>query len=430
MRILIISTFFPPLNSIASLRPYSWAKYWALAGHDVTVLTTKKAELSVNLKLDHVGYTVIEVPEAKFIQAMRKDYQKGNQMTGSLKFSLKNWTKQKLLHLFNQLRKKTGIFSSCRMPDFADLWIWPAIKTIKDQGSWDLVISTAGPYAVHLIGAHLKKHQLAKKWVADYRDTWSNSYIYKGLFPFNWIEKILERKLLGMADYISTISQPFAEGFARKYGKKKVLTIENGFDPCDLENIDLQNIFPDDGKFRLVHTGTIYSKRNPEPLFQAISNLKKTAKTDLLSKLEVLFVGPNQGNIPELIKKYQVEDWVKLTGFVSRENALRMQRDAHALLFLPWNDPKSDGVLTGKLFEYLYANTPILAVGGNGLEASQQLILEAKAGKIFNTNKELEEYFIKNVKQPQKKNSVDANFLKQYDRQSLAMKLLQYVDHD
>lgn len=42
MRILIVSTFFPPENSIASFRPYSWAKWWSRAGHEVTVVSTKK----------------------------------------------------------------------------------------------------------------------------------------------------------------------------------------------------------------------------------------------------------------------------------------------------------------------------------------------------------------------------------------------------
>ena len=62
MKILIVSTFFPPQNSIASLRPYSWAKWWSRAGHDVTVLTTEKEEWANNLNLDCSGFTVIKTP--------------------------------------------------------------------------------------------------------------------------------------------------------------------------------------------------------------------------------------------------------------------------------------------------------------------------------------------------------------------------------
>ena len=63
MRILIISTFFPPLNSIASLRPYSWAKYWVLEGHEVTVLTLAKEEdPKVALNYPNPGFRLIEVP--------------------------------------------------------------------------------------------------------------------------------------------------------------------------------------------------------------------------------------------------------------------------------------------------------------------------------------------------------------------------------
>lgn len=436
MRILIISTFFPPLNSIASLRPYSWAKYWTQAGHDVTVLTTEKPHLSVNLNLPNNGFKIIDIPGPHFLQTLKKDYQTTVTAT-TLKTSeshqpnrhqsIEYKIKQKLAQGFNFIRQKTGIFSSCRMPDFADFWIRPAIKAARKEKPWDLIVSTAGPYAVHIVAASLKKSGHAKSWIADYRDTWSNSCVYPGLFPFNFIEKILEKRLLRHADAITTVSEPYASLFASQYKNKKVATIENGFDPCDLENIDPGPIFPNDNKLRIVHTGTIYSRRNPVPLFEAIALMKqKPAAKTLLDKLEVLFVGPNQAEVPSLIQKYGVGDYVKLCGFVSRQDALRMQRDAHHLIFLPWNDPASDGVLTGKLFEYLYSRTPIMAIGANALEDSQKLILEAKAGAIFTTSSEiikfLEDRIIKSSKV---KNTIDAELLKRYDRRLLAIKLLQ-----
>jgi glycosyltransferase involved in cell wall biosynthesis len=420
MRILIVSTFFPPLNSIASLRPYSWAKEWGRQGHDVTVLTTEKQQdKSVSLNVEHTGYRLIEVPLPRFIHQAKSSHSQGISKPGM---------KQLFKSLFERARHRLGIFNACRMPDFADLWIKPALNAIKQETPYDVVVSSAGPYSVHILSYILKKKGIAKKWVADYRDTWSNNYFYPGIFPLNFFEKVLEKKILRYADTITTVSQPLADIFISKYGQEKVATVPNGFDPDDLRNIDANPAFQEDDKFRIVHTGSIYlGRRDPSPLFQAISELGHTHQ-EKLKLFEVVFVGANQANLKTLIERYQVGEWVKHIGFVSRERALSMQRDAHALLFLPWNDPNVDGIVTGKIFEYFYSNTPIIALGASHMELSQKMILEANAGKVFHTVEEIKHYLIEALQHPKKiLSSVDDAYLKRYDRSVIAEQFLELL---
>ncbi|WP_213157040.1 glycosyltransferase [Parachlamydia sp. AcF125] len=429
MRILIISTFFPPLNSIASLRPYSWAKFWSEAGHEVSVLTTQKPSFKkTSLSLKNTGFQVHEIPYLRFLDKFKKDYRPNTTSSNKPQeaFSLKRF----LASSFQKLRSKTGIFNACRMPDFTDLWIRPAYKFIAKQGTWDLIVSTSGPYAVHVVAQKLKKQGLGKKWIADFRDSWSDNYIYPGIFPLNHIESWLERKLMQSADLITTVSTPFANDFEKRYPHKEVLTVENGFDLSDRETLPQDSIFPEDGKFRIVHTGSIYSaKRDPSPLFQAIADMHKDPiERQLLEKLEVIFVGEQLGNLPSLIESYQVSEWVKNYGMRKREDALRMQRDAHALLFLPWTDLDFPGVLTGKIFEYLFSGTPIIAVGGRGLEQSQQLILDAKAGKILENAQTIRSYLKEKLNSVRKEPIQPLQaILAQYDRKWLALKLLERV---
>jgi hypothetical protein len=434
VRILIVSAFFPPLNSIASLRPYSWAKYWTLAGHEVTVLTTKKesnAETAFNLP--NPGFQVIEVDPFKGFSFLKRIYQENHipntpNQTKSLLSQLKNCGKKGAIKLFDFLRDKKGIFNACRMPDFSDFWIRPAFQAIKNKGVWDIVISSSGPYSVHMVAHKLKKQQLAKKWIADYRDKWSDNHIYKGLFPFNIIERILEKQLLKRADIMTTISAPFAAEYTLKYQGKAIYVVENGFDPSDLEHLDPHPAFPNDGKYRILYTGSLYpGKQNPVPLFKALSEMNEDLILNrFLDKLEILFVGPKQSEIKKLVSQYNVGKWVKVNGFVPREKALQMQRDAHALLFLPWNDVSVDGVLTGKLFEYLYSKTFILAVGANGLEASQKIILDAKAGIILSDESEIQNFLISKLTDISKEqNLLDEKVLRLYNRQLLARHLLE-----
>jgi glycosyltransferase involved in cell wall biosynthesis len=421
LRILIISTFFPPLNSIASLRPYSWAKRWSAQGHDVHILTTAKEEdPSVALNYPLSGFNLIEVPMPAFYSRLKG----GNKPSSSE--GKKSWTRS----LFDHLRFRKGIFNAARMPDFTDAWAFKAFRAVKDH-TWDLVVSTAGPYTVHLVAHRLKKKQRTKKWVADYRDTWSNNYLYPGIFPLNLFERWLEKHILQSSDLITTVSVPFANTFSQQYPHLQVGTIENGFDPEDLADLSPASIFPDAGIVRIVHTGSIYAgKRDPTPLFQAIQRMAQDPMQHaLLNRLQVVFAGPRQANLEELIKKHQVEKWVAQVGFVSRSDALRMQRDAHALLFLAWNDPTVDGVLTGKIFEYLFSGTPIMSVGSTELEAAQQLIHEAKAGISLFSVSEIEQYLIKLLSRQNKETCpFQPDILQRYKRDVLADKLLEMAN--
>ncbi len=406
MRLLIISTFFPPVNSIASLRPYSWAKYWTRAGHDVTVLTTVKKSTPLDLKWENNGFQIIEVPLPAFANSLKQK----NQSSGGKGSFLQT------------LRKNRGIFHSCRMPDLSDLWILPALKAATSHEPWDLIISTCGPYAVHIVADRLKKRGQAKKWIADYRDRWSDNHIFPGLFPFSLIERVLEKKLMKNADAITTVSAPYAAPYKKKYAPEKVHIVENGFDPEDLDDLSTTSVFPTDDKIRLVNTGSFYSQgQDPSPLFKAIKRLEAHP---FIHRLEVMFAGPSGDSLNALIQKFNVGSWVKTIGFVERTHALRMQRDANALLLFPWIHASADGVVSGKLAEYLFSGTPILSIGADSREASSKIIQESGAGKLLTTVQECQDTLVSLLEDRKIETATDQEFIKRYTRALLADQLL------
>lgn len=416
MRILIISVFFPPLNSIASHRPYSWAKYWTLEGHDVTVLTIPKVECGSNLCLPNPGFKVMEVEMPGIVSSLKAGYREAQ---GQTKINpIKNF----FMKGYHYLRHERGIFNACRMPDFTDLWINPATKAIVKEGKWDLVVSTSGPYAVHFIANQMKKRGLAKKWIADFRDLWTDNHAFPGVFPFNLVEGFVEKKILQNADRLTIVSPVWADNLAIRHPLKKIDVIENGFDPDDLLALPEKKFFPADGKFRLVHTGKIYpGKQALELLFEALERFRDR------KDIEVIFVGLDLEYIDKLIKKHHLEEIVKSTGLVPRQDCLAMQRDADALLFFPWNDPTGTGIglMSGKIYEYLFSQTPILAIGGQGGQSAQKLLSEANAGKIMKHKDEIAQFISERLATPPvEKNKISKNFLEQYTRKHQALKLL------
>lgn len=363
MKILIVSVFFPPKNSIASQRPYSWAKHLSRMGHDVTVLTTQKFHQDNDLSAPTQKFNLIEVAVpgmAALSRFLGKPGEPGpvprnENRRGFLK-ALKQW----LIRGIRKIQQTYGVMYACRMPEIHDLWTIPAYRHIP-PGTWDLVVTTAWPYSVHFIGWMLKKKHRTKLWIADWRDLWTDNHLYPGLPVVKDLEQWLENKFNNTADFITTVSIPLADKLSKQHGNK-VKVIYNGFDEDDYAALDKKKTFPDDGKIRIVYTGTLYpGKQDPSPLFLAIARLDQ-AGILLPGKLEVIFASKLL-DVAGLAEQFGVSSYVTSLGFLPREQALCMQRDADVLLFLEFEAPGVEGILTGKLFEYLHAGPPILAIG-------------------------------------------------------------------
>jgi hypothetical protein len=433
-KILIITHYFPPINSIASHRPYSWAKYWSRMGHDITVLTTKKEPRDNDLNLDTSFLKVIEVEN--IIINKLKHYIIGDKTNIS---DVENVSvnspsiKESNSYIFSKIKNfcnKKGILTwDARFPNLFDFWISPAFKEIE-KNKYDIIISTFAPYATHLTAYRYKKKYPDTFWVADYRDLWTQSHIFKGLFPFTIIEEYLEDKVNHKADLITTVSKPLADQRKNKYKIDNVEVIENGFDPDDFKNLPPEPYWKDD-KVRLVYTGSIYAgKQDPSPLFEAINQINNSIFKDLLNKLEVIFVGGAKGDFDFLVKKYNVSNWVKHEGFKPREYSLRIQRDAHALIFLEFESKNVDGILTGKLFEYLYSGTKILGIGVTDNSAPAKIIKESGCGVNFGKDVEkIKNYLIELLKTGKKDTvNTDNEILEKFSRKNLAEKLMGIIE--
>lgn len=422
MKILIISYYFPPINSIASLRPYSWAKYWSQMGHEVTVLTANEVKKSNDLIMDCSMFNIIRITNPL------KSLMTQSTAEGSIQIKIQSPSKPTFLRKFKTFLQSRGIMSTARMPDFNDAVIAKSVDAIG-SAQFDFIISTAGPYTEHLIARKIMKKQKQAFWIADYRDLWTQNHIFKGLFPFTWIEEYLEKKINHSADYIITVSQPLADQISLKYNINNVAVIENGFDSDDTNTISPEPYWSDN-KVRLVYTGVIYrGKQDPSPLLEAIQIIDQSEDSHLLQKLEVIFVGGSKGDLHELISKYGVDTWVKDYGFVSRNNALRMQRDAHGLIFLEFETPGIDGILTGKLFEYLDSGTEILGIGVTDKSTPGKLIAESGQGRNFGTDSQIIATYLKSLLEKESKPVIAKNTecLKKYSRKYLAEKLLSIV---
>jgi glycosyltransferase involved in cell wall biosynthesis len=379
MRILLVAPMFPPQRGVAPLRTHSFAAVWAKAGHDITVLTTEKRSDQVGLKLSTDGFQVFELPfqapwPLELIRRLSRERSGETPAVTNLRPSIPS----RLLAPFHALKSRTGIFSAVRQPDLTDGWIRPATEWALDYRPWDIVVSSGGPPAAHLVALGIKARDRCGIWAADFRDLWTDNHIYTGLFPFTLVERQRERRVLANVDRLVTVSPELAGRLAAK-AEKPVEVIYNGYDPETFARLSPEPSFPADGRVRLIYTGTVYDRgQDLDSLCAAVAAEPRAT----------LVVASDRADLWSAVaRRTGLGDQLDFRGSVTRPDALRMQRDASALILLDWYDPRH-GVLTGKLFEYLLSPAPIWVVGGSSESPAARLVGEAARGIAFGRDRE------------------------------------------
>jgi glycosyltransferase involved in cell wall biosynthesis len=262
------------------------------------------------------------------------------------------------------------------VPDASVSWVVTAtpaaIRIVRREGI-DAVITTSPPGSVHMIGAAVKR-ATGVHWVADLRDS-------LGAHPHRRAERALvrfkersEHAVAGLvarsADAIVSVSDAIAEEVRMLDPRGRVEVIANGCDFDDFAGLEYRR----GPRFRITHTGSFFGKRSPRAFLSALAD----SELDVVAR----FVGDFRAADREWAKGLDLGDRLELRPFTSRRQALELQRDSEALLLLiPHAGGRGRGVLSGKVFEYLAAERPILAaVPPEG--AAAELLRESQAGLV------------------------------------------------
>ncbi len=374
-KVLIISYYFSDKSAIAAVRINGLAKFLPKFGWEPFILTAKS-----DIKPES-NERVFEAPGEdaciKWKKRLRINVEKGFKEGLNLKSS-KN--KQDNIDFIIKLYHE--IFS---YPDTFCEWRKPAVNLAKKlilRENFDAMISSSGPSTCHLIAKDLKeRHELP--WIADFRDLWTQNHYFQYSRIRNLLERKLEIKTLYHADALTTISQPLAEKLGQLHLGKKIFSIPNGFDPAQRNpGIPLAKMFT------ITYTGSLYrGKRDPEPVFKAVSNLVSTGLVDP-NDISIEFYGPKEDWLEDDAKRYGLNGVTKICGRISREMSIEKQRRSHLLLLLTWDNPDERGVYTGKVFDYLAAERPIISIGMSG-SVIEDLLKSTSAGSYASNEKDL-----------------------------------------
>ena len=273
---------------------------------------------------------------------------------------------------------------------------------------------------MHLIAQKLK-HQNNIKWLADFRDPWSDLYYNKDFkqrsFAKNKNRK-LEESVLKNADCILTVSSTLQQEFYKI--AKRVAVITNGFDD---EFLDSKKVILDTS-FSISYIGLLPKQSNPSLLFKV---LKRLCQENLAFKndLQINFIGDISEEVKAEIEANSLAKNTNFIGYVSHQEAIVYQKKSQVLLLLIPDVKNNKGILTGKLFEYLTAKRPILAIGPEEGELST-ILTETNAGVVINFDAEAKlEFQIRELYQKFREGKliVNATNIQKYHRKELTKNL-------
>lgn len=267
------------------------------------------------------------------------------------------------------------------IPDARKFWIKPSTKYLvsylKDNPV-DAVVSTGPPHSMHMIAYGIKQ-KLNIPWLADFRDPWTNIDFYDKLMLSAKADKKhrkMEQQVLQSADKVVTVSWNWAKDF-ENLGTKKVNVITNGFDPDDFRN--LESTVSD--KFEILHIGSMNKDRNPATFWQVINELVQE-NTSFADRLKITFIGQTDYTVFEAIENQHLSCYVEKVDYKPHDELITSAANA-SLLLLPLNDtPNVNGIIPGKLFEYLALNKPIFCIGPVKGDCAQ-IIMECNTGVVI-----------------------------------------------
>ena len=361
MKVLLVTMYFPPAGGGGVQRPLKFAAHLPALGIETHVLAPDDPKW-VHVDDELRPPTQAWVHRARYVGPRSRKL--AEELHGRTGLDLAQ-------------RRVRSLGSRLLVPDENVTWTLtaiPAAVRIARSEDVDVVVTTSPPNSVHLVGAAVKAATRAR-WVADLRGSIA-------AHPHRRVERAavrakekaseqVARLVARQADAIVAASEAIADETRELDPAGVVVPILNGADFDDFAGLQYER----GERFRITHTGSFFGRRDPRPFLRALA---MTALDDVVAR----FIGDFRSTDREWADELELGDRLELHSYVSRRRALALQRDSEALLLLiPEAAGRGRGVISGKVFEYVAAERPILAVvPPDG--AAAELIEETNAGIV------------------------------------------------
>ena len=358
-KVLIVTYYWPPAGGPGVQRFVKFAKYLPTFNWEPVILTTQDGsyhamDSSLDKDLpDHVKVFRVRSwePHALYNRLKGKKSKEVEEMMGNLKSSknvryelISNWIRANLF--VPDARRGWNIQAKRR-----------AHQLVKAE-QIDAVVTTGPPHSTHLIGLSLKR-RLGLPWIADFRDPWTSIMYNQLLKRTKWAEqwdKGLEHKVLKYCDALSVVGEGMQAEFST--GHNQVEILYNGFDDADFIGDTPRRM----SKFQMSYVGNFKVLQNYPPFWNALGKALQTNKIST-DQFEFNFVGNVNEHAQKSIMESEIAPYVVYSGYKNHDQAVEIMKQSDLLFFINSQIPDNYKYISGKIFEYLATQNPILAIG-------------------------------------------------------------------
>lgn len=367
-KVLIVSYYFPPSGGPGVQRVLKFVKYLPSFGYEPSVLTVADGDFPA------VDESLLKsIPEGAKVYRTKifEPYGIYRKLTGKKRgaaVDVENIPSGKKRGIAEKISE--FIRSTFFIPDARIGWYPYALRKgldIVKKEKIDILYSSSPPYTSAVIAGKLQA-KTGIPWVMGLRDPWTG-FISA---PKRWfipaaIDRRMERNSISNAKSVDVAWEGIGTDLQNKYpdlDKSKLEYIPNGFDSEDYPAIEKTK----NKAFTITYTGSLYGKRNPRLLLDAITRLKNEGRIQT-DKLRLVFAGRFGAEVREMFEHPELRGMIEVKEYVPHEESIRLLLRSDLLALIVDESPLSREIVPGKVFEYIGSRNPIIAFAPDGAAA-------------------------------------------------------------
>ena len=380
---LIVSYLSPPAGGVGVMRALKFVKYLPLYGWRPIVLTSRDPGETIDHSLLAEVSPQTEVHYAWSLHRMSTEAMLPT--TGSERPpEASTWSRPSSR---TGLKKSLHAVFMDRSVAWAPHAVLKGLHTIR-RNDVKVIFATGGPWWTHIVGWWLRRIT-RRPLVIDFRDQWALGPSYGWGYPFEpFLNRAWERLAVTGADKVTVALPGLVTDFLERYPKcdpHKFSLVTNGFDDEDTELGEVRGqsratgpgFSRADDTFLVMHTGSIRAQTSPRNFLAAVRSLLDHGLMDP-RKIRIQFAGrvdkeSSGKGLSDYVRLFNLDGMVERLGYLPHKQVTQLQRQANALLQFHLPAPFKGASLPQKVFEYMAARRPILALAPNDSSVAEYL---------------------------------------------------------
>ncbi len=379
-KVLIVTYYFPPSGGPGVQRVLKFVKYLPQFGFEPVVLTVDEGDFPAR---DESLLKSIPSETRVIRTKIFEPYDIYRTLTGKkpgAAVDVENIPTGKKKRPAERIAE--FIRSTFFVPDARIGWlpfaVSKGVETIMRE-KIDIIYSSSPPYTSALIAGRLKK-KTGRPWVMGLRDPWTG-FISA---PQRWflpaaVDRKMELGSVVRADAVEIAWEGIGKDLRSKYrnvDESKIVYIPNGYDSEDYP----QSTVSRNEMFKITYTGSLYGRRNPKTLLEAVKKLRASGKISD-NRFKLVFAGRFGSEVREMFADPDLVDMIEVKEYVPHEESIKLLLNSDVLLLIVDESPLSAEIVPGKVFEYIGARKPIMAFAREG--AAAEILRKTGSGFVI-----------------------------------------------